>query len=801
MLLRSALCCALLTILLPAIASDYPLEMIMANPDWIGNEPQNPYFSDDGGAVYFEQKRSGENYLARYRVATDGNAAPEALDDAAPIASSNASRAYSNDGRQVVWTYDGDVFTRSLPAGPVLQLTRTSATETNARFLADGVRVAYVADGRFRMHNIATGEVADFADLKFEDNPDEPAEFDTLRANQERLYTTVVEDARRAEAAAAAARERQAASPNGAPLPVYLGKGLKEWRRDLSPNGRHLLLVTRPADHPVDKAGTMPNYVTASGFTETRELRTRVGRQLPAPHTLWLYDAAERQVREIALTKLPDFDTDPLADLRKSALTWHVERGADEETVENALAAPEQRGVQIEQIHWNAAGTMAAVQIHSVDNKDRWIATVDVSDGSLTAQHHLHDPAWINYNHNDMGWLPGADALWYLSEESGYSQLYLKPTGIRRARALTKGRYVVSSVSSNADGSALYFRANQPHPGTYEIYRVDPASGAITQVTSLGGVNDYFLSPDGRQIGISHSEYNRHPDLFVVSADANAAPIRLTDTVTAAFKAIDWVKPEIVEVPSSHVAEPIYSKLYLPKDYSTERRYPAVMFVHGAGYTQNAHAGWPYYFREFLFHSLLTERGFIVIDMDYRASRGYGRDWRTAIYRQMGHPELEDFVDGVKFLSENYNVDPNRVGVYGGSYGGFMTFMALFREPELFAAGAALRPVADWAHYNHGYTANILNTPLLDPVAYEKSSPIYFAEGLTKPLLIAAGMQDDNVFFQDSVLMVQRLTELEKDDFELAAYPLDPHGFVHANAWLDEYKRVLKLMESTLLTN
>jgi dipeptidyl aminopeptidase/acylaminoacyl peptidase len=164
----------------------------------------------------------------------------------------------------------------------------------------------------------------------------------------------------------------------------------------------------------------------------------------------------------------------------------------------------------------------------------------------------------------------------------------------------------------------------------------------------------------------------------------------------------------------------------------------------------------------------------------------------------MGHPELEDFKDGVEWLVANYGVDPERVGVYGGSYGGFMTFMSLFREPDLFAAGAALRPVANWRHYNHEYTSNILNTPLVDPVAFERSSPITWVANLTKPLLIASGMQDDNVFFQDSVLIVQRLIELKKEDFEMAIYPLDPHGFVHPESWLDEYRRIYKLMNRHL---
>jgi dipeptidyl aminopeptidase/acylaminoacyl peptidase len=224
----------------------------------------------------------------------------------------------------------------------------------------------------------------------------------------------------------------------------------------------------------------------------------------------------------------------------------------------------------------------------------------------------------------------------------------------------------------------------------------------------------------------------------------------------------------------------------------------AVVFNHGAGYLQNSHLGWSGYFREFMFHNLLVQKGYVVLDMDYRASAGYGRDWRTAIYRQMGTPEIQDLEDGVDWLVENLEVDAKRVGTYGGSYGGFMTFMALFNSPDLFQAGAALRPVSDWAHYNHGYTSNILNMPDVDPIAYERSSPIYFAEGLEKPLLINAPMIDSNVFFVDVVRLVQRLIELEKQDFETAIYPVESHGFVQPSSWLDEYRRIYKLFETNL---
>jgi len=184
--------------------------------------------------------------------------------------------------------------------------------------------------------------------------------------------------------------------------------------------------------------------------------------------------------------------------------------------------------------------------------------------------------------------------------------------------------------------------------------------------------------------------------------------------------------------------------------------------------------------------------------MDYRASSGYGRDWRTAIYRNMGGKDLTDQVDGAKYMEENYSVNPKRIGIYGGSYGGFITEMAMFKTPGVFAAGAALRSVTDWAHYNHGYTSAILNVPQLDSLAYQESSPIYYAEGLKGHLLICHGLIDQNVHAQDDIRLVQRLIELGKDNWEFAVYPLENHGFVEPSSWTDEYKRIFKLFEENL---
>jgi dipeptidyl aminopeptidase/acylaminoacyl peptidase len=199
-----------------------------------------------------------------------------------------------------------------------------------------------------------------------------------------------------------------------------------------------------------------------------------------------------------------------------------------------------------------------------------------------------------------------------------------------------------------------------------------------------------------------------------------------------------------------------------------------------------------------MFNHLLAERGYTVVEVDYRASAGYGRNWRTAIYRHMGGIDLSDEVDAARWLVQTQGVDAKRIGIYGGSYGGFITLMAMFKEPDVFAAGSAQRPVSDWAHYNDGYTASILNLPQDDPEAYRQSSPIYFAAGLRGHLLICHGVVDTNVHVQDTVRLAQKLIELRKENWQVAFYPVESHDFQQPTSWADEYKRILKLFDETI---
>lgn len=761
------------------------MDRIMADPDWIGPAVDQVWWSWDGKTAIYSRKREGATVRDLWTVPVAGGA-PVRTGDAARAALDAARPVFDTTRTRMAFVRNGDVFIRDLRSGALTQLTRTEAQESRPQWSRDGGLV-WRAGNEWSRWTAATG-VLQAANVQAADDPAKPPAADDLRDRQLRLIETLRTDRERREAAREQELAWRRADPSRAPAPVYLGKNVEIGDSALSPDGRWLLVVASAKGADGGQAGKMPKYVTESGYEEFEEVRTRVGRNAPVAHTLWLVDIAAAKATELTFDALPGIAIDPLADLRKAAKQEPLKGN---------------RAVRIETdgdgsgpaIHWSDDGRNVAVLVRAIDNKDRWIASVDLANVRLQPRHRLTDPAWINWNFNDFGWLRDGRTLWYLSEESGWSHLYAHDGN--KARALTSGKWEASSPVLSADGSRFRFVCNRASPGDYEVCEVPVAGGAVHELTALDGVEDFVASPDDTTLLVRHSDSYLPPQLAVVDAAGGEART-LTDTRSDAFKAMAWLEPDYVDVPSKHGAGTIRGKYYGPKTPEPGKRYPIVMFVHGAGYLQNVSDRYPNYFREQMFHNLLVQQGYIVLDLDYRASEGYGRDWRTAIYRHMGEPELQDYLDGLDWLVDTKQGDRDRAGIYGGSYGGFMTFIALFKRPGVFKAGAALRPVADWSQYNHEYTSNILNTPDLDPEAYRRSSPLEFADRLQDHLLIAHGMMDDNVFYRDSVTLAQRLIELRKDKWELASYPLERHGYTRPASWYDQYRRIHELFERTL---
>ena len=757
------------------------VDSIMRGPDLVGYPPTGLRWSADSQNLYFDWRKPGETESSTYVVGRDGGDLRKLSDDevkAAPAANGRWDKAH----RRILFVDGGDVVLVDSAGGIRRQITRTTGAESNPRWARHDTHVTYVRDGNLFVVPLDSAgggivtQLTDVAPKKTDPRLTDSQKF--LRDEEEKLigYVRTQKEQKKKD-------EDKAKKDK---LPSFeLQDRQSAVDLMLSPDDTHVFIVV--AERPVGaKTTIVPSYVTETGYTEDIPGRSNVG------------DTQDRRLLAVL-------------NLQTGKGVW-----ADGSFAPPIAEAEKPAGSSSKaerEIRWSmpvvsADGKYTVAAASSADNKDRWFVTVDPETGKTHVIDALHDDAWVREAGTGFGaatveFLPDNTRVWFLSERDGWMHLYTFDLSAENAKPkqLTEGKWEISSAELSLDGRTFYLTTSEAHPGERHLYSVSIDGGARTKITSMVGSNQAQVSPDNSTLGVIYSYSNKPPEVFVIPNRPGAAAKQVTVTPTAEWRSFNWIDPTVITFTARDGVE-VYARLFTPEMIGARRDplRPGVVFVHGAGYAQNAHKYWASYFREYMFHNLLASRGYVVLDVDYRASSGYGRDWRTAIYRHMGGKDLEDIVDGAKYLVAKEQINPKRIGVYGGSYGGFITLMAMFTTPDVFAAGAALRPVTDWAHYNHGYTSNILNVPQKDMEAYRKSSPIYFAEGLKGALLICHGMVDTNVHFQDSVRLVQRLIELRKENWSFAPYPVENHGFTEASSWADEYKRILKLFEDTLRT-
>lgn len=763
------------------------VEKIMRDPKWIGTAPSNVFWSEDGKKIYFYWNPEGNRQDSLYSVSADGkNIQKVSAQERRNLPSQRGE--YNRAETKKVYEKNGDIFLYDVKSGKAQQVTNTVERESSPAFSHNEQKVVYTKDGNLFTWGISNGQTMQLTDFRKGRKPADEAK-DPQREWLKQQQLTLLQIVRDRKLDKEAAEKQQKIDAPRRPKEIYTEDKTVS-NITLGPGERFVTyqLITRPKNA---KIALVPNFVTESGYTEDINTRTKVG-DAQSKYEFFVYDTQRDSAYAVLMNDVAGITEQPayLQQQKASASATANTKSQKATLRETVIYGP----------YWSANGKHAVVVARSQDNKDRWILKLDPITAKLTVLDRQRDEAWINgpgisYGPGDIGWMPDNEHVWFHSEESGYSHLYTVDVNSGQKKALTSGKYEVSDVRLSDDKKYFYFTANKVHPGEKHFYRMPAGGGEMVQLTSLKGAHEVELSPDEKNLAIRYSYSNKPWELYVMDNKKGAKVKQVTQSLTDEFKSYDWRDPEVITFKAKDGAD-VNARLYRPENPTQNG--PAVVFVHGAGYLQNAHRWWSSYFREYMFHNFLADQGYTVLDIDYRGSAGYGRDVRTGIYQFMGGKDLSDHVDGAKLLVDKYNVDPKRIGIYGGSYGGFITLMAMFTEPDVFAAGAALRSVTDWAHYNHGYTSNILNTSYTDSTAYAKSSPIYYAEGLKGALLICHGMVDTNVHFQDVVRLTQRLIELGKDNWELAVYPVEDHGFTEPASWTDEYKRIYKLFEENL---
>jgi dipeptidyl aminopeptidase/acylaminoacyl peptidase len=788
-------------------AFDFTIANIMRGPELYGREPANVRWTLDGKWVYFMWLEPGSDWrlpVRQFRVSTTPGSKPERVPQGSPEPTFADAGRPSPDGRTRLVATGGTIAIVDVASGTRRVLERSTLPKANVSFSASGRDILYTEGNNAFALSLDSTSTRQLTDIRVAGGDstqtsvaqaggvrggggrggrggvatdagrsnDATTQRGALVAQQKTLFQVVRDRAfQDSVTRAQGGRGGRGGRGGAAPADADVGIGVRAF--SLTGTDRVAGLVVAPSERaalltvltPATTAATqtlVPSWVTSTGYVEEINGRPKVG-------------DAPAGVTRIALMSLPSGD-----------VKW-------------LTVTPPGRAASSNVVGWNESGTTALVFSQSADFKDRWLYSVSSDSGKSTLLETLHDSAWVGGPCNRCaGFIDGGRRAYYVSEADGYAHLYTIANDGSDKKQLTKGKWEVTAVSLSRDGQSFYLTTSEQSAFESHFYRMPVGGGARVKITGPVGGHAVTLSPDETMIADVYSTTSRPPELFIASSAPGSEMHQVTTSPTDAFLAFNWMKPEIVMVPASDGIQ-VPARLFRPREMNAKANGAAVIFVHGAGYLHNVMNYWTSsYPREFLFNQYLASKGYVVMDLDYRGSAGYGRDWRTAIYRWMGGRDLQDQVDGVKYLRKNYGIDPERVGIYGGSYGGFMTLMALFTEPKYFGAGAALRSVTDWAHYNHNYTAAILNLPEQDTLAYRRSSPIFFAEGLEDPLLMLHGMVDTNVEFEDIVRLTQRLIELGKKNWSLAPYPVEDHGFVRPDSWTDEYGRIFDLFENTI---
>ena len=439
--------------------------------------------------------------------------------------------------------------------------------------------------------------------------------------------------------------------------------------------------------------------------------------------------------------------------------------------------------------------------------KTRTIYVADTKDGKPKSIHEDNEEKFWSLPDWETGTepQPSPDGRWvaYLSDHDGWDHIYVIPSAGGTPVQITKGHFEAWRPSWSHDSTRIAFDANEPdHPGDRRVgvatIGADPAHATIAYVTDANGTNiEPLWSHDDKRLVYQHTDARNSADLYVIDAVPDAKPVRLGDSMPSGIDRTAFVEPQFVHYPGPD-GQSVPAWLFVPKNLDRTKKHPAIVWIHGDGINQN-YDGWHVqrnYAVYYSMHQYLLQEGYVVIAPDYRGSIGYGRDWRNGVYMDVGGNDAKDAWMAGNYLKTLPYVDSDRLGVWGLSYGGFFTLIAMTDQPTLFRTGIDVAGVVDYEmYYNdpyHGdWTESRIGTPQQNPKVYANASPISHIDRLARPLLVLHGTADVNVPFLESVwLMDEALKKHKGDLLTFMMYPGEFHYFTREHVLLDAWHRV-----------
>ncbi len=418
------------------------------------------------------------------------------------------------------------------------------------------------------------------------------------------------------------------------------------------------------------------------------------------------------------------------------------------------------------------------------------IRLLSLADGTSRALFVEEDPAWLNVVRPPR-FLRDGRYVW-VSERGGYAQLYVGRLSGGDPRPVTRGEWIVDKVAGVDESRGLvYFTATEENVRRRPIYRVALDGGGFAKLTTSRGTHSPELSPDGRFLLDTFSSVSQPPVLALL--DSSGRQLRVVDRPENRLDDFELATTEEVEVRADDGAR-LEARLVKPADFDSSKKYPVIVYTYGGPHSQVVRDSWG---STTLLDHLLASRGYLIWSLDNRGAFGRGHVWEAAVFRDMGRRELADQLAGVRHLKTLPFVDGGRIGIWGWSYGGYMTLFALTNAPDVWRCGIAGAPVTHWKFYDSVYTERYMRTPQENPDGYERSAPLSKAKDVAAPLLLIHGASDDNVHLQNTLAFVDALVRAGRP-YELQIQPRQKHGFRAAESLNFRNRAIVRFFEEHL---
>ncbi|HVZ76586.1 MAG TPA: S9 family peptidase [Gemmatimonadaceae bacterium] len=428
-------------------------------------------------------------------------------------------------------------------------------------------------------------------------------------------------------------------------------------------------------------------------------------------------------------------------------------------------------------MEWAAPGQLLVQHMNRKQDRDD-VLLADAKSGAVRTVMTETDSAWVDLN-DDVPWVNGGRSMLWLSERDGWRHVYEVPRDGGSARLLTPGAYDVEGIAAvDEPGGWLYVIASPENATQRYLYRVSLRTpGAPERVTPAGdpGWNAYDFAPNARWALHTRSTFDTPPvtDLVRLPDHAVVRTLVKNDALREAAARAEGKPVEFFTV-SLHDGATLDGWLIRPRDFDPARKYPILVQVYGEPAAQTVTDRWGG--SGMLWHRMLADQGYLVVSFDNRGTPApKGRAWRKVIHGAVGVLSSQEQADAVRVFARTHPfADSTRVAIWGWSGGGSSTLNAMFRYPDVYQVGMSVAPVADQRLYDTIYQERYMGTPQDNPDGYRMGSPINFAEGLKGKLLVVHGTGDDNVHFQGTARLINRLVALDKP-FDVMVYPNRTH--------------------------